>query len=165
MSGPVVDTHWNVDIFVDVEWGGEPLGKYVDDVVVGVGAVVKIGPKGGLPFLRLDGMMSVRSVKDETLKLQFSDTRDGRTNFERGIRKIADTVGAFEKSNLWVEVGADLPVFRRQVEPVGAEVQSRAEIGLSAGFTRRARLSRVSVQHEILEENKSAVRARSLIET
>src|SRR4029077_21126996 len=56
---PVVDSDGTVDILVDVEWGGEPLGEDVNNVVVGIGSVVKISPESSLPFLSLNDMLSV----------------------------------------------------------------------------------------------------------
>src|SRR5207249_5590861 len=50
VPGPVVNTDWDVDVLVDVKGQREPLSKHIDDVVVRVRAVVKISPKGGLPF-------------------------------------------------------------------------------------------------------------------
>src|SRR5437870_10743764 len=55
------------------------------------------------------------------------------------------------KPTCGVEVGTDLPVFRFKVEPVGAEVQSRTQVGLPALITGCACLSSVTVQNEILE--------------
>ena len=112
---------------------------------------MKISPKGGLPLLRLDNTVRIRSVEDEALKLHFPHARELRTCLESGVRKIADAVSALKKPNLWVEVGADLSVFRFKVEPVGAEVQSRAQVGLPALITGCACLRRVTVQNEILE--------------
>ena len=37
MPGPVVDTHRNIDVLVDVEWRGQTLGKHINDVVVRIG--------------------------------------------------------------------------------------------------------------------------------
>src|SRR6266576_1304195 len=151
VPGPVVNTDWNVDVLVDVKGQREPLGKHINDVVVRVRAVVKISAKGGLPFLCLDNAVRIRSMEDETLELHFPDNCEFGPSLESGVRKIADTVSALKKPNLWVEVGADLPVFRFKVEPVGAEVQSRAQVGLAALITGCACLSSVTVQNEILE--------------
>src|SRR5229473_1337400 len=164
VPGPVVNAHWNIDVFVNVEVCGEPLGKHVNDVVVGVGAVVKIRPKSGLPFLCLNKAVRIRSVEDETFELHFPEPREFWPRFESGVRKIADAVGTLKKADLRVEVGADFSVFRFKVEPVGTEVQSGTEIGLPAGKTRRAGLCRVTVRNKVFEENKSAIRARGLIE-
>src|SRR5713226_1164020 len=159
VPGPVVNAHWNIDVFVNVEGRDEPLGKHVNDVVVGVGAVVKIRPKSGLPFLCLSKAVRIRSVEDETLELQFPETRKFWPSLESGVSKIADAVGTLKKADLRVEVGADLSVFRFKVEPVGTEVQSGTEIGLPAGETRRAGLCGVTVHNKVFEENKSAIRA------
>ena len=132
MPGPVVNTDWDVDVLVDVKGQREPLSKHIDDVVVRVRAVVKISPKGGLPFLCLDNAVRIRSMEDETLELHFPDTCEFGPSLESGVRKIADAVSALKKPNLWVEVGADLSVFCFKVEPVGAEVQSSTQIGLPA---------------------------------
>src|ERR1700687_798166 len=164
MPGPVVDTHRNIDILVDIEWCCEPLGKHVNDVVVGIRTVVKLAPKCGLPFLRLDDAVRIWGMEDEALELKFPHIPELRTGFERGVGKVADAIGALKKPNLWVEVGTDLPVFRLKVEPVGTEVQSGAQIGLPAGIARCAGLSSVTVQNEVFQKNKSAIHAGGLIE-
>src|SRR6266481_9332804 len=145
VPGPVVNTDWNVDVFVDVKGQREPLGKHINDVVVRVRAVVKISPKRGLPFLCLDDAVRIRSMEDETLKLHFPDACEFGPSLESAVGKIADTVGTLKKTDLWVEVGTDLPVFRFKVEPVGAEVQSRTQVGLPALITGGAGLSSVTV--------------------
>src|SRR5450432_1908464 len=129
---PVVNAHRNVDVLVDIKGQREPLGIHINDVVVRVRPVVKIGPKGGLPFLCLDDAVGIRSMEDETLELHLPDTREFGPSLESGVRKIADAVGALKKADLWVEVGTDLPVFRFKVEPVGTEVQSCTQVRLPA---------------------------------
>src|SRR6266852_1603121 len=89
---PVVHAHRNVDVLVDVKGQREPLGKHVHDVIVRVRTIVKRGPEGGLPFLRLDRMVCVWGVKDEALELKFPDTPKLGTSLEGGVRKIADAV-------------------------------------------------------------------------
>src|SRR5258708_17037349 len=133
---PVVNTARNVDVLVDVKGQREPLGKHINDVVVRVRAVVKISPKGGLPFLCLDNAVRIRSMEDETLELHFPDTCEFRPSLESGVGKIADAVGALKKADLRVEVGTDLPVFRFKVEPVGPEVNSPTQLGLPPGIPR-----------------------------
>src|SRR6266446_1186875 len=151
VPGPGVNTDWNVDGLVDVKGQREPLGKHINDVVVRVRAVVKISPKRGLPFLCLDNAVRIRSMEDETLELHFPDASEFGSSLESGVGKIADTVGALKKTDLWVEVGTDLPVLRFKVEPVGAEGQSRTQVGLPTLITGCACLSSVTVQNEILE--------------
>src|SRR5258705_2884775 len=117
VPGPVVHADWDVDVLVDVKGQREPLGKHINDVVVRLGAVVKISPKGGLPFLCLDNAVCVRGMKDEALELKLPYSPELGTSFEGSVRKIADAVGALKKTDLRVEVGTDLPVFRFKVEP------------------------------------------------
>src|SRR5437879_12090726 len=73
VPGPVVNTDWNVDVLVDVKGQREPLGKHINDVVVCVRAVVKISPKGGLPFLCLDNAVRIWGRKHETIALHFPE--------------------------------------------------------------------------------------------
>src|SRR5216684_5362301 len=88
MPGPVVNTHWNVDVLVDVKGQGEPLGKHINDVVVRVRAVVKVSPKGGLPFLCLDDAVRIRSVEDENLEMHFANASEFGSRLESGDGKI-----------------------------------------------------------------------------
>src|SRR5438309_9394311 len=100
VPGPVVNTDWDVDVLVDVKGQREPLSKHIDDVVVRVRAVVKISPKGGLPFLCLDNAARIRSMEDETLELHFPDTCEFGPSLESGVRKIADAVSALKKPKI-----------------------------------------------------------------
>src|SRR5437868_11653199 len=116
VPGPVVNTDWNVDVLVDVKGQREALSKHVNDVVVRVRAVVKISPKGGLPFLCLDDAVRIRSMEDETFELHFPDACEFGPSLESGVGEIADTVGALQKTDLWVDVGTDLRVITFNVE-------------------------------------------------
>ena len=80
----------------------------------------------------LDNAVRIWGMEDEPLELHFPDACEFGPSLESGVGKIADTVGALKKTDLRVEVGTDLPVFRFKVEPVGAEVQSSTQIGLPA---------------------------------
>src|SRR5437773_6814069 len=103
VPGPVVNTDWNVDVLVDVKGQREALSNHVNDVVVRVRPVVKISPKGGLPFLCLDDAVRIRSMEDETLELHFPDAGEFGPSLESGVGKIADTVGVLKKTDLWAE--------------------------------------------------------------
>src|SRR5437016_14168101 len=129
VPGPVVNTDWNVDVLVDVKGQCEALSKHVNDVVVRVRPIVKISPKGGLPFLCLDNAVRIRSMEDETLKLHFADACEFGPSLESGVGKIADTVGALKNTDVLVKVATDLPTFRSNVEPAGPEGRSLTQVG------------------------------------
>src|SRR5260370_8252762 len=124
VPGPVVNAHWNIDVLIDVEGRGEPLGKHINDVVVRVGAVVKVGPKRGLPFLCLNKAVRIRSMEDETLELQFPETRKFWPSLESGVSKIAAAVGTLKKADLRVQPLPDLSLFPFTAEPHRTHVHS-----------------------------------------
>src|SRR5712692_2435208 len=122
---------WDGDILVDVERNDQALREYVDDVVVAVGTVVEVDAKRVLPLLGLENVVSVRSVKDEALEIQFADAFDSGTNFEVGIEIVTDAVLAFEEADLGVEVRADSSMVAYQFQPVALVMETAAEVGLS----------------------------------
>src|ERR1700739_2428267 len=74
MAGPMVLTHWDEDVFVDVERRSQALSKHVHDVIVAICAVVEFDANRVLPFLRFENIIRVRSVKNEALKIEFPHT-------------------------------------------------------------------------------------------
>ena len=72
MPCPVVFTDRNKNILIDVKGRGKQLRKDVDNIVVGVGAIVKLRTEGVLPLLRLQDMFCVRSMKNKTFKLKLA---------------------------------------------------------------------------------------------
>ena len=58
------------------------LREHVNDVVVGVTAVVKLGAKGVLPLLCGNLAERIRCVKKKALELQFTHTCDGRPHLK-----------------------------------------------------------------------------------
>jgi len=54
-----------------------------------------------LPLLRLEDMMSVRCVKDETLKVEFADATNLWPGLEVAFQVVAYTIGAFEEAHFW----------------------------------------------------------------
>ena len=65
-----------------MKWHSDPLGKHVYDIVVSVGAIVKVGPESALPFLRLHNVVSVGRVKNDSFELQFTHTMDLGSDFK-----------------------------------------------------------------------------------
>src|ERR1035438_1681171 len=129
----VIDAHRNVDILVDVEGRGEPLREYVDDVVVGEGAVVKLDPKRIQPLLRLDGVVSIGSMIEEAFELQLPYPSPFWPRLELGVYIVANAIGALKKTDRRVEVRTNLPMLRLQVDPGGLEVQVCTHVRLTTG--------------------------------
>src|SRR5438045_6494850 len=107
MSRPSVHADRDHDILVNVEWRADPLSKHVEDIVIGVRAVMKIRAECRLPFLRLQDAGQIRRAKDEALKLQLSNSLQFRSRFQREIREVAHTIVALDETNLRLEVLPD----------------------------------------------------------
>ena len=52
------------------------MDEDVYEIIVAVGTVMKIDAEGPLPLLRLENMVSVRRMKQETLKVEVAHTAD-----------------------------------------------------------------------------------------
>ena len=66
----------NEDVFVDIERRRDALDEDVVEVIIGVGPIMKVRAKRGLPLLRLTDTMRIRRVKEEGFKLQLADSGD-----------------------------------------------------------------------------------------
>jgi len=59
-----------------LEGRSDALDEDVIEVIIGVGPIMKVRAKRGLPFLRLTDAMRIRRVKKESFKLQFANSGD-----------------------------------------------------------------------------------------
>src|SRR6266496_1574069 len=164
MSRPVVNTYWNIDVPVDIEWRREPLGKYVHDIVIRVGTIVEDGAKGGLPFLRLDSSSRIRGMEEEALEVHLPEIGAQRTELEIRIHVVADAIRAFHKTNFRIEVRPDFSMPGKELKPIGIEIHGGTEICLSAVERRGAGLDGIAMQHKLFEQDETSVHASSLIE-
>src|SRR5258708_4364853 len=163
MSGPIVNTHRNVDVPVDVEWPGESLGKYIHKVIVGVRPVVKHSAKRCLPLLGLNRPTRVGSMKYEALKIHLPEIGSPRANLEGRIHVIANAVRSLQEADFRIEVATDFSVAGDQFKPVGIEIQRCPQVCLPARKSRRSSLCRKSMQNEVFKENKAPVNALRFI--
>src|SRR5215469_15226512 len=144
MTCPVVLTKRNEDVLVDIEWSGDTLRKDIDNVVVAVGAVMEFDAKRVLPFLGLQNMFRVRSVKDEALKIELAHTAKFWPRLEVHICVVTDTVGTFQKADLGIEIGTDLAMLAKDFEPAILIIHASPKVGLSGRESRRPRLRRIA---------------------
>ena len=69
----VIKARGDYDAAEDIEGRIQTLDKVVDQVVIGIGSVVKQGPKGRLPFLCLQHSAGVRLPCHERFEIQLAD--------------------------------------------------------------------------------------------
>ena len=153
MPRPMIFTHRNENVLIDVERAGQPLREDVHDVVVAVGSIVEFETKGALPLLRLKNMVSVWGMKYETFKVEFADAANLWSGLKGRVQVVAYAIRSFQKTHFGVEVGTDLPSLREYLEPVGVVVSSRANICLSRGDARRSRLRSITVHGQMVEKH------------
>src|SRR5215469_3115560 len=144
MTRPVVFSNRNEDVLVDIEWSGETLRKDIDNVVVAVGAVIEFDANRVLPFLGLQNMFRVWSVKNEAFKIELTHTAKFRPRLEVHIRVVTDTVGTFQKADLGIEIGTDLAMLTKNFEPAILIIHASPKVGLSGRESRRPRLRRIA---------------------
>lgn len=89
VSSPVIFADGNGNILVDIEGCDQRLRENIDNVVIGIGAVVELGAKRVLPLLRLQHMVSIGSVDYESFKVQLAYTFNLGSHLEVGIEVIA----------------------------------------------------------------------------
>ena len=89
MAGPVVEADGNEHVAVDVEWFSQPLGEHINDVVITVRAVVELDTKCALPFLALQDVLGIGSMKEEAFKLDLTHAGKPWSRFQGGIDVIA----------------------------------------------------------------------------
>src|SRR5215467_243133 len=95
------------------------LRKYIDDIVVGVGAVVKLSAKRVLPFLRGYLAGSVGRMKNKAFELQFTHSWNAGPHLEGQVAVGLVCVGPLHETNLWIEIRAGLPPLHNAFDPVG----------------------------------------------
>src|SRR5690349_15456710 len=115
VTRPVVHSRRNIKILVDVERGRQPLRKYVDDVVIGIRPVIKVGTKRRLPLLSLHHSMRVRIVRDEAFEVQFAHACYLRASLEIRVREIANAIRSLQKSHRRIEVRANLSMLAEKI--------------------------------------------------
>src|SRR5713226_7426907 len=120
VSRKMVDTYRNENVFVNVEWRGNALGKHVGDVVVGVGAVVEQRAERPLPLLRLQGSMCVRNIVKKTFELDLPDAVELGTQHKCLVEKTLDDVGTLEETDFRVVIRPNLAAGCVELHPVGA---------------------------------------------
>src|SRR5262249_32978908 len=103
----VIDAQWDDDVLEDVEGRVEPLNKVVEEVVVRIGAIVKIGAKGGLPFLGLQDAVSVGLTGIEAEKVVFGDRAGFGAGRQMDLGEVGPQIGPVEKADLRAVVGLD----------------------------------------------------------
>src|SRR5215469_6328333 len=144
MAGPMVLTYRDEDVFVNVERSGQPLRKHVHDVVIAIGTIIEFDAKCVLPFLGLQNMIRVRGVKNEALEIEFAHTTQFRPRLEGHIGIVADAVIAFEKSDFGIEIGADLTVLAKDLEPAILIIHTSPKVRLSGGNPWRSGLRSIA---------------------
>src|SRR5215469_14702322 len=117
MTCPVILTDRDEDALVDVEWSGETLRKYVHDIIVAIGAVVKFNAERVLPFLCLQNVLYVGSMKDKALEIEFAHTAQFRSGLQIYVSVVTEAVIPFEKADLRIEIGTDLAMLAEDFEP------------------------------------------------
>src|SRR5215469_5589205 len=164
MARPVVFTNRNKDVLIDIEWSGETLRKDIHNVVVTIGTIIEFDAKGVLPFLGLQNVFRVRGVKKEALKIKLTDTAKLRPRLEVHIRVVADAVGAFEKTNLGIEIRTDLAMLAKDFEPAILIIHPSPKVCLPRRDSWRSRLRCIAGQHQVLMEDQASVCTACLVE-
>jgi len=73
MTIEVIETRRNDYVLEDVERRIQSLNEIVEEIVIGVSAVMKVRPKSGLPFLRLQEAVSIHVPPIEGFKVVLAD--------------------------------------------------------------------------------------------
>jgi len=95
-----------------------PLRKDIDDIVVGVSAIVELGAKRALPFLRGNLAQRVWGVKEESLELQLAHAFDARPYLEGQVTVHFVGIRTFDESDFRIEIWPNLPAFDNSLQPV-----------------------------------------------
>src|SRR5205814_621480 len=97
----------------DIKRRRQTLNEVIDQIVVGIGAVVKERAKRGLPLLRLQNSMSVQLARVEPFKVQLADRTGLRTRRDLEIIEVRDQVRPVDEPGFRIEVGLN-----RRVTPL-----------------------------------------------
>ena len=73
MPVKMIEPGGDEDVLEDVERRGQALDEVVEQVIIGVRAIMKECAEGGLPLLRLQDTASIRLVPEKAFKVVFPD--------------------------------------------------------------------------------------------
>src|SRR6478672_5777592 len=101
----VIDSGRNEDILEDVEWSRQALDEVIEQVVVGIGAVVEQGPKRDLPFLSLQDAFGIRlpAIESQEIVLAYRSALWARRELQ--FCKIRYEIGPIDESDFGIKVG------------------------------------------------------------
>src|SRR6266849_6856293 len=102
-------------------------------------------------------------VKDKGFKAELAKATDFGARLQGEVGEIADAVRPFQEAHFWIEVGADLPVVREELQPVVSIVDTCPQVCLSPGYSWGASLNSKASEHKILEKDQTHIRAAVLI--
>src|SRR5512146_401350 len=163
VAAPAVIARRNINILVQIERRSNALGKVVNDVIVGIGAVVEQGTEGRLPLLGLEHAAGVGGMEEKTFKIELAYAADAGPRFEIAVYVLRNAVIALQEADLGIEVAANLVFLGHEVEQVAAEGRRAAHIRLAAGQARGSRLRRHSRHHQVLGYHHASVQAAGLV--
>src|SRR5579859_1679434 len=145
----------------------------LNEDVIGIRPVIKLGAKRRLPLLRLHGPMSVRIVRDEAFKVEFAYARDLGASLKIRVRKITNAIGPLQKSHRGIEVRANLSMLAEKIKPVRSVDDSRPKIGLAPMAVTgiqcaqhvpgTAGLGRESIERQILPQHQPPIHTFVLV--
>src|SRR5207249_4189205 len=98
-------------------------------------------------------------------EIEFADSAQFRSRFEVNVEVVTDAVCQLNKTNLGIEVCTNFATLPQDFQPVGLIIETCTDVCLPRRKTRRSSLGGISVQHQVLEENRTRIRAFGLIET
>src|SRR5206468_5779011 len=107
MAGPVVLADGNGNILVNIERLSQQLRENIHDIVVAVRPVVEFDPKGVLPLLRFENVVSIGRVKNESFEVQLAHSAQFGSGLEGCIQIVTDAIGAFDEPNLGIKIWPD----------------------------------------------------------
>src|ERR1700730_1532093 len=131
MPIPMIFTCRDENVLVNVERSDQSLYEDVYEIIVAVGTVMKIDAEGALPLLCLENMVSVRRVKQETLKVEFTHTADFRSRLEVHVDIVTYTISTSEKADFGVEIRPHFSMLSEDFEPICLVIESCSKISLT----------------------------------
>src|SRR5690242_7512640 len=131
MTGPMVIADGNEDILVNIERLGELLRKNVNHIVIGIRSVVEVGAKRALPFLCLQYMVRVGSMKHEGFKVQIAQATHPWPWFQGCVHEVTNTIRSFNEAHLRIEVRPNLAMIVGAFEPAVLVTESATKIRLA----------------------------------
>src|SRR5260370_3595106 len=131
MSIPMIFTCRDENVLVNVERSDKSLYEDVYKIIVAVGTIMKIDAEGPLPLLCLENMVSVRRMKQETLKVEVAHAADFRARLEVHVGIIAYTISTPEKTDFGVEIRPHFSMLSEDFEPICLVIESCSKIRLT----------------------------------